>query len=229
MLLAIWRKRVRTVLYCTLKTWKVSPPFSRSRTAGPAAAYRAMFSVLQYPAPRTQHCSFCLCCCVSYLRGAQYCLSKTRGQSEIFDSFRRRPPELVVFSQRFVSLTSASELVIQVFQMEENSVGFTILSKAFKVREENFQNPSNRTLSKWISSGSSLSFRTIPGCFLHSKWNNCEVPSVSSFHWMLHWLWRKLLGESSSSIHCSAYFRCVSWKFDSLTSASERENSKCCK
>lgn len=91
------------------------------------------------------------------------------GQSEIFDSFRRRPRELVVFSQRFVSLTSANELVIQVFQMEENSVGFTILSKALKVREENFQNPTNWTLSKWISSGSSLSFRTFPGCFFTFK------------------------------------------------------------
>lgn len=58
----------RTVLYCTLKTWKVSPLFSRSRTAGPAAAYRAMFSaLLQHPAPRTQHSSFCAAAYLSYV------------------------------------------------------------------------------------------------------------------------------------------------------------------
>lgn len=166
MLLAMKKARTYcTVLYCTLKTWKVSPPFSRSRTAGPATAYRAMFSVLQHPAPRTRHCSFCACCCVSYLRDAQYCLSKTWwGQSEIFDSFPRRwPPDSTCF-RIFVSLTSASELLIQVFQTGEISVGFLQLSC-----QKRCQNLTNWTLSKWISSGSSLGSRTFPGCFFTFK------------------------------------------------------------
>lgn len=162
-----WRKRVRTVLYCTLKTWKVSP-FSRSRTAGPAV-YRAMFSVLQHPAPRTQHCSFCAATSISYVTLNIVC-PKLEGKARFSIRFVKDSSQLVVFSQiRFshVSERAGNSSVSNGRDLRWFSP--TILSKAFKVREKNFQNPTNWTLSKWISSGSSLSFRTFPGCFFTLK------------------------------------------------------------
>lgn len=119
------KKRVRTVLYCTLKTWKVSPPFSRSRTAGPAAAYQAMFSVLQHPAPRTQNCSFCLCCCVLFVTLNIVRPKLGEGKARFLIRFVEDLPTRRVFG-RFVSLTSANELVIQVFQIGRDLRWFSL-------------------------------------------------------------------------------------------------------
>lgn len=104
------------------------------------------------------------------VRDAQYCPFKTwRGQSEIFDSFRRRPPDSSCFRQIRLSHVSERAGNSSVSNRKRSPLGFSnyLVKSVVKLREENFQNPTNWTLSKWI--GSSLSFRTFPGCFFTFK------------------------------------------------------------
>lgn len=77
---------------------------------------------------------------------------------------------LVVFSQIRLSHVSERAGNSSVSNRKRSpSVFSNYLVESFhEVREENFQNATNWTLSKWISSGSSLSFRTfIPWLFFY--------------------------------------------------------------